>query len=165
MLNQLFYRGPSIDVLHQDYAKERRIDDQAFVKASGEVRIEAPVERVWALLSDVPGWPAWAPGVHDVQLDAGVTEDARFTWANGRSRMRSRFAVVDPCHELTWTGEAFGAGAVDRNVLEPTGDGATRVVTEESMAGPLLVLVYGSAKLKATKEAWLTSLKAAVETR
>ena len=45
MLKQLFYSGPSFEVLHEEYAKKGRIDEEAPVEASHEVRIEAPVER------------------------------------------------------------------------------------------------------------------------
>ena len=64
---------------------------------------------------------------------------------------------------LTWTGVSSGFKAVHRHLLEATGDGATRVRSEESMAGPLLVLFYGSAKLQAGIEAWLAGLKRAAE--
>jgi hypothetical protein len=79
--------------------------------------------------------------------------------------MKSRFAVVDPGREITWTDVSSGAKAVHRHLLEATGDGATRVRSEESMAGPLLVLVYGSAKLQAGMESWLNGLKATAERR
>ena len=132
MLKQLFYSGPSIEVLHEEYAKKGRIDEEAPVKASHEVRIEAPVEQVWELLSDVPGWGTWYPDVHDVHLDSGVKADARFTWTNGKARIKS------------------------------TGDGATRVPSEESMAGPLF---YNSAKLQTGLKKWLSALKPAAEER
>ena len=48
---------------------------------------------------------------------------------------------------------------------EATGDAATRVRCEESMAGPLLVLFYSSAKLQTGMEQWLTALKTAAEQR
>ena len=164
MLKQLFYSGPSIEALHEEYAKKGRIDEEAPVKASHEVRIEAAVERVWELLSDVPSWGTWYPDVHDVHLDSGVKADARFTWTNGKARIKSTFAVVDSEREITWTGVSSGAKAVDRYVLEPIDDGgATRVFCEESMAGPLLVLFFDSAKLKTGMEAWLSALKMAAE--
>ena len=100
----------------------------------------------------------------DVQLDGPVAVDTRFTWANGRSRMKSRFAVVEPGREITWTGVSSGFKAVHRHLLEGTSD-STRVRSEESMAGPLLVLLYSSAKLQAGIEAWLTGLKTAAEQR
>lgn len=165
MLRQLFYSGPSIEVLHEEYAKGGRIDGNAPIRASRELRIEAPVDRVWELLADVPAWHTWDAGVHDVHLDSTVAADARCTWANGRARMKSRFAVVDPGRELTWTGTSAGAKAVDRHVLRATDDGATRVYTQESMAGPLLVLFYSSAKLQTGMEQWLAALKTAAERR
>jgi hypothetical protein len=55
MVEQLFYGGPSIGVLHEEYAKKGRIDEKAPITAAYEVRIEAPVERVWELLSNPPG--------------------------------------------------------------------------------------------------------------
>jgi hypothetical protein len=165
MLEQLFYSGPSIEVLHEEYAKKGHIDGNAPVRASREIRIEAPVERVWELLVNVPAWPTWDSGIHDVHLDSTVAADARFTWVNGRARIRSRFAVVDPGRELTWTGISSGAKAVDRHVLEATDGAVTRVRCEESMAGPLLVLFYNSAKLRTGMEQWLTALKTAAEKR
>ena len=163
MLNGLFYSGPSIETLHEEYAKKGRIDEEAPVKASREVHIEAPVERVWGLLSDPRGWGTWYPDIHDVRLNPRVEADARFDWANGKAHMRSRFAVVEAEREITWTGVAYGAKAVHRHVLEPTDGGATRVFSEESMAGPLLVLFYNSAKLGAEMEEWLSALNSVTE--
>jgi uncharacterized protein YndB with AHSA1/START domain len=165
MLKQLFYSGPSIEVLQEEYAKKGHIDGKAAVKASHEVRIEAPVERVWELLSDVPRWETWNPDIHDVHLDSGVKTDARFTWMNGKARIKSRFAVVDTGREITWTGVSSGVKAVHRHMLESTDDGATRVFSEESMAGPLFVLFYNSAKLQTDLKKWLSALKTAAEER
>lgn len=165
MLNRLFYGGPSIGVLHEEYAKKGRIDAEAPGKAFHEVLIEAPIERVWGLLSDVPRWGDWESDVHDVRLDSAVAVDARFVWKNGKVRIRSTFAVVDAGRELTWTGVSSGAKAVHRHVLEPTDRGATRVFSEESMAGPLLVLFFDGAKLRTGMEKWLTALKTATEGR
>jgi uncharacterized protein YndB with AHSA1/START domain len=164
-MNQLLYRGPSIEVLHEQYAKREHIDTRAPVSAAYEVEIDAPVQRVWDLLANPLAWPDFAPEVHDVDLDGPVAADTRFTWANGRSRMKSRFAVVDRDREITWTGVSSGFKAVHRHLLEATGPGSTRVRSEESMAGPLLPLFFGSAKLQAGMETWLDGLKAAAERR
>jgi len=94
-----------------------------------------------------------------------VKADARFTWTNGKARIKSTFAVVDAEREITWTGVSSGAKAIDRYVLEPIDEGTTRVYCEESMAGPLLVLFFDSAKLKAGMEEWLSALKTAAEAR
>jgi uncharacterized protein YndB with AHSA1/START domain len=162
-MHQLLYRGPAIEALHQQYAKQGRIDQRAPVTTTYEVHINAPLQRVWDLLASPSGWPGFAPHIHDVHLDAPVTADTRFTWVNGRTRITSRFAVVDPGRELTWTGVSSGFKVVHRHLLQATSDTATRVRCEESMAGPLLVLFYNSAKLQADLKTWLIALKTAAE--
>ncbi|MCX5206179.1 SRPBCC family protein [Streptomyces sp. NBC_00237] len=166
MLKRLLYRGPSMEVLHEEYAKKGRLDERAPLSGAYEIRIEAPLERVWTLLSEPANWPSIDPAIHGVTVESssgGAEVDARFTWVNGRNRIRSRFAVIDPGKELVWTGLAAGAKAVHRHVLEATDDGATLVRTEESMGGPLLVLFFSDAKLHRVLEKWLKGLKKAAE--
>lgn len=159
MASRLLYRGPSIDVLHEEYAKKGRLDDQAPITGHFTVRIEAPVERVWRLLSDPSTWASLDPGINDVRLEGPVAVDTRFTWKKGGARMRSRFAVVDPRREITWTGRAAGANAVHRHLLRELEDGATEVRTEESMGGPLFILIFDNTKLRTVLKEWLTGLK------
>ncbi|MFI6603559.1 SRPBCC family protein [Nonomuraea sp. NPDC050536] len=163
MFDRLLYRGPSLEVLHEEYAKKGRLDERAPLIAVHEIRIEAPVERVWKLLSDPAGWGLLDPAIRDIRLDSTVAVDAGFTWKNGMARIKSRFAVIQPRREITWTGVSAGAHAVHRHLLEETADGATQVRTEESMGGPLLVLFFNNAKLQATLEKWLAGLKRAAE--
>jgi hypothetical protein len=54
MLKQLFYRGPSINVLHEEYAKKGRIDARAPVGAARDIRIEAPAGKVGSCGSTSP---------------------------------------------------------------------------------------------------------------
>lgn len=163
MASRLLYRGPSIDVLHEEYAKKGRLDEHAPIKGEFTVRIEAPAEQVWRLLSDPATWTTLDPGIRDVRLEGPVAVDTRFTWKKGGARMKSRFAVVDPGREITWTGRAAGANAVHRHLLQATADGATEVRTEESMAGPLFILVFNEAKLRTVLTTWLTGLKTVAE--
>ena len=162
-LKRLFYGGPSIGVLHEEYTKRGHIDERAPVKSSGEIRIGAPVELVWELLTDLRGWEGWAPGVHDVRLYSAVAVDARFSWSMGRTRIKSVIAKVEPGRELTWTGAALWTKAVDRHVLESTEDGATRLYVEESLAGALVPLLFSRAKLEVQHQRWLAALKAVAE--
>ena len=163
MTSKLWYRGPSIDSLHEDYAKHGRIDERAAVHTSRTVDIDAPVATVWQLLSEPAAWPTWAPGIHDVEIEAPTAVDTRFVWSSGRSRMRSRFAVVEPGREITWTGVSSGAKAVHRHVLESPTPDTTHVACDESMAGTMLGLFYDSDKMQTTIDAWLSALKFAAE--
>jgi ligand-binding SRPBCC domain-containing protein len=155
---------PTIDRLHEDYAAQRRIDPSAPVTARRELVVDAPVEQVWALLADPRGWHDVDPKIHAVELDGDVAAGTRFTWRNGPVRLRSRFAVVDPLHELTWTGTALGTRAVHRHVFTATTDGRTQLVTEESMDGLAAKLFFSSKKLGHDLEAWLTAIAKAAAT-
>ncbi|MGW6912880.1 SRPBCC family protein [Kitasatospora sp. NPDC054939] len=165
MFREMRYRGPSLDELHENYAKQHRIDEAAPIRSAHEVVVDAPAERVWALLADPAGWSAFDPAIRDVRIagDGTVAVDTRFTWVNGRTAIASRFAVVEPLREIIWTGSAMGSRAVHRHLITTRDDGATLVRTEESMAGTLLGLFYDSAKLHAELTRWLDSIKTAAE--
>jgi hypothetical protein len=59
----------------------------------------------------------------------------------------------------------YSGPSIDVLHEEYANDAATRVRSEESMAGPLLVLFYNSAKLRTGMEQWLTALKTVAEKR
>jgi uncharacterized protein YndB with AHSA1/START domain len=110
-MSTLWYAGPPLRVLHEEYAKNGRIDHQAPVTATEEVVIRAPRERVWQLLASPLGWAEVDPGIRGVRLHGPVAAGTAFTWVNGRARMKSRFAVVDPGRELSWTG-TYATGSI-----------------------------------------------------
>lgn len=142
------YRGPSLAALHEEYAKRHRIDVAAPVTGRAEVVIEAPTKVIWGNLADVADWPHHLePNVRNIQLPRGVMVDAEFSRTIKGTRLRARFAVVDPGRELAWTGTSLGIKVVHRFVLEPDGLIRTRVLVEESMAGPPVIVLINSAKL------------------
>lgn len=155
---------PNLATLHEEYALHGRIDETAPVTNSSSVLIDAAPDRVWDVLADLRGWEAWAPGFKLRALDA-VEPNREFRWSQNGTPLRSRFAVVKPCRELSWTGSLLGLyRAVDRMVLAPEGRG-TRVTLQESLDGPLAGLIYPSRKLRDGHEARLSALKSHVETR
>ncbi|MFF3838323.1 SRPBCC family protein [Streptomyces sp. NPDC001930] len=133
------------------------------MRGAVETHIDAPVEKVWELLSGVDRWASWNPAITEVTLASDVRVDARFTWVSHRARMRSQFAVVDPLSELTWTGVSMGIKGIHRNLLQELPDGRVLARTEESMASPFLRLIFSERKLHATLSEQLTRLKEAAE--
>lgn len=155
----LLYTGPKLDTLHDEYALRGRIDESAQLTNASSVVIDRPAGEVWDVLADLRGWEGWDPGFKLRSLDA-VEPGREFRWAQSGTPLRSRFAVVDPGRELSWTGVFLGVyKAVDRMVLTTEGTG-TRVTVQESLAGPFLTLFYSERKLRAGHEARLAALKA-----
>ncbi|MFI0353321.1 SRPBCC family protein [Actinomadura sp. 9N407] len=160
---KIFYAGPSLERLHEEYAKKGLLDENAPVKSSSSAVVNAPIGKVWKLLADMASWPDWRSDAHVVELGE-MKPDATFRWKIRGSAIKSTFAVVEPERELTWTGVAMGMmKAIDRMTLSETADGQTLVTVEESMSGPLLTLFYSSAKLRKGHEDLLRMLKTAAE--
>ncbi|MGI8331564.1 SRPBCC family protein [Actinomadura scrupuli] len=160
---KLFYTGPPIGTLHENYAKKGLLDEDAPVRSSSSAVVDAPVGRVWTLLSDLRNWPSWRSDARILEL--GETKpDAPFRWKIRGSVIRSTFAVVEPERELSWTGTAMGGvKAIDRLLLSGTAEGRTRVTIEESMSGPLLTLFYSTGRLRRGHVDVLRMLKTAAE--
>ncbi|MET8340381.1 SRPBCC domain-containing protein [Streptosporangium canum] len=156
-MSKLFYRGPSLPTLHADYAARHRIDTGAPVTSESSVIIDATPAQVWEVMADLRNWPAWAPGYEVLELDE-MAPGAEFRWRLGGVRIKSRFAVVAPDRELTWSGVVFGYKAVDQQVLEALPGGRTRVTMRESLAGPLVSLFFGVDKLRAGHDRYLAAL-------
>jgi hypothetical protein len=163
MMRQILYSGPSLERLHEKYAKKGQIDEKAPIKTFSNVYIDAPVERVWELLVNLPSWPTIDPAFRDVRLESDVTVDARFHFVLNNFPIHAKFAIVNPNRELTWTGVSLWFKAVDRHVLEPTPDGGTRHYLAESFAGVLASLFISSDQLKKQHQKWLLAFKQAAE--
>lgn len=153
---------PNLATLHDEYALHGHIDEDAPVVSASSVLIDASPDRIWGVLADLRAWEGWATDFRLRALDA-VEPGREFRWAQKGVPLRSRFAVVAPGRELSWTGSMLGLyRAIDRMVLTRE-DGRTRVTLEESLDGPLVRLVYGEDKLRAGHEARLSALKDHIE--
>jgi uncharacterized protein YndB with AHSA1/START domain len=72
-----------------------------------EESVQAPVsrERVWALWTDVSGWPDWNPGVVRAELDGPLAEGATGT-VRGAGGPASRLTVLEVQPERRFVTEA-----------------------------------------------------------
>jgi hypothetical protein len=163
MLKKLFYVGPSWDALHEEYAKKSRVDLNAPVQANGEIVIAAPPLEVWSTLSDVTNWPAIRSDVHDVKGNGPAAPGAVFTWASNKHRLTSRFGVVEPGRELTWTTTAPGVKMAHWYGFEPVNASSTRIRCSESLAGPIVTFVIDDKRLEYQIRTWLEGIKALAE--
>jgi hypothetical protein len=143
-------------------ARNGNIQENAPVKASSEITINAKHDLVWALLTDVNSWPKWQKDISKAEMRGPFQPGTEFTWTSG-TQIRSRLALVQSPQALAWTGQAYKAKAIHVWTLEALPNGQTLVRTKESMDGFMLTVFYSSKKLKESQERWLSSLKAAAE--
>lgn len=132
--------------------------------AGHHIHIEAPPEKVWALISDIDHWSSWQPDIPTAKLLGPLAPGSRFRWNSGGTGVSSTLEEVDQPHRLGWTGRAMGAKARHVWALRPEGSGTT-VTTEESFEGLVVVLLKGRMQrlLDDSLQKWLAALKKAAE--
>jgi len=131
-----------------------------------EIIIEAPVETVWGVLSDLDGWPSWNKGVSKIHVSGPVRAGTSFEWMAGGAKIKSRLEEVTAPKKIAWSGKMFGIRAIHVWELEGQAYG-TKVHTEESFEGPVARLFRGFARrtLARALDQSTQALKAEAESR
>jgi uncharacterized protein YndB with AHSA1/START domain len=94
-------------------------------------------ERVWALWTDISGWPSWNPGVGYAELDGPVTEGATGTVHGvGGPTSTLKILAIEPERRLvTEASERFMRLRFEHE-LSDAGDGRLRITHRVRMTGP-----------------------------
>lgn len=149
--------GPS----NQDLASlagRGAIQQDAPIKATSTIIIDAPRERVWHILVTVSRWPRWQPDISKVTGVSTLASDTTFTWQTGGTIIHSRVELFSPPSAVSWTGHAETARAIHVFVLTPLSPNRTKVESRESMDGFLITWFYNSAALQKSEDTLLRNL-------
>jgi uncharacterized protein YndB with AHSA1/START domain len=144
-------------------AKNGTIQESAPVKADAGILIDAPLPKVWQLISDIDRWPTWQPDITKAALQGPLAADSKFSWNGGGTAVESTLMLVKPLKAISWTGRAMGLKAIHVWTLTPEPGGRVLVRTRESMDGFPITLLYPSSKLQESDVHWLARLKQAAE--
>jgi uncharacterized membrane protein len=140
------------------------IDTSAPVVARHDVNIDAPLNTIWRLHTDVNNWPKWQTDITSAHAEKRFAPGASFTWTSfGFTVTSTIFEVVEGSRVL-WGGTADGITGVHEWIFRETPEGV-QVVTNESFAGdPVAADAAGmQSMLDGSLSSWLQHLKAASE--
>lgn len=142
------------------------INGAAPVVSRAEIRVDADIETVWDVASDIDRWPSWNPAVKSASLSGPLAEGSRFRWKAGPGTITSTLLRVEKPRVIAWKGSTFGIDAIHVYRLEPR-DGGTVVGTEESWEGLVVRLLRSRMQkmLDAALDPGLRALKAESERR
>lgn len=113
-----------------------------------EIDINAPSERVWAVLTDFEAYPQWNPLFPQMQGEPVVGGSLRFRIQppDGRAMtMTSTVLAATPGRELRWRGTLPVPGLFTGEhsfLIEPRGEASSHLVHGERFSG-ILVPVFG----------------------
>jgi len=80
-------------------AGDGQIQENAAVKASSEITIQASPENVWHLLTDI-NWPKWQSTISAAKINGPLESGTAFVWTSGRTQIKSRIALACPVTQL-----------------------------------------------------------------
>src|SRR5262245_25176488 len=109
------------------------------IEVRNEAVIHASVQRVWALLTDVEGWPSWYRACRSVRVESAksVSSPVSFRWKAHPVVLRSTVVASEPPHTFGFVADARGLHAERTFTLRPTPDGrSTVIVSHETQVGP-----------------------------
>ena len=112
------------------------------VSAASE--IEAPPDRVWEILVDLPGYPAWNPFTSRVDSTLEPGAPVRMQVRMGPRRTIDQTEYVSRHEEGTricWGFQGALLSAERCQVVEPLGDARSRYSTVDVIHGPLAPIV------------------------
>lgn len=112
-----------------------------------EVEIEAPIERVWQVLTDFAAFPGWNPFIRRVkgEVRPGARLEVHLQPSGARGMtFRPTLLRAEPSQELRWLGRLWIPGLFDGEhifTLEPQGADRVRFVQREIFTGLLVPLL------------------------
>jgi uncharacterized membrane protein len=112
------------------------------------IHIDAPVELIWRLTTDIDDWPAFMPTVQRLErLDDGplrVGSTARLKQP-GQSAAVWTVTRLEPMREFTWETRRLGVRMTGRHLLERAGAGTrnTLVLETEGPAAGVFTALFG----------------------
>jgi len=98
----------------------------------------ASPEAVWAVITDVDGWPSWNPGYAEAHLDGPVAVGTSGT-IQLPTGMRRGFSLFEatPLSAFVIGGKVPGATQRFIHRIEPLANGGSRVTMAATLEGPL----------------------------
>ncbi len=107
------------------------------------IEIEAPVDQVWSVMSDVERWHEWTASIKSVKL-----LDSSGLVPGGRARIRQpgfpaaiwRVVTIVPGRKFVWESVGPGLRSIGIHTVEPLANGRSRAILRLENHGPLSFL-------------------------
>ena len=143
----------------------------AEIKAEKTIEINAPADKLWKLMQDIPAWPKWFPSLKAAGAVSGqpMAKGSVLYFKLGLvgPAMKMQVTVTEsvPNQRVTWAGGMLGVTGVHSFDFQAQGN-QTKVISRETLQGPMvgfLKILFGDDDLGKLHQDWITALKAEAE--
>jgi uncharacterized protein YndB with AHSA1/START domain len=140
------------------------INRNAPVVVELDITVNAPLETVWNLHTDIDAWSKWNADITRAHLRGELRAGTVFDWETAGLAITSTVAEVSPMGRIAWGGPAHSIDGIHVWTFEATEAGVV-VRTRESWDGePVLADPAGMhAALEGSLRTWLDELKSVAE--
>lgn len=143
-------------------AKEGKINENASIRDQHSIIINAPIEEVWEILTNLKEWPSWYSNVKRMEVDDMIEEGTQFKWTLGRVKSISQIQRLARPNTFSWTGKSKWVKRIYVWNLEAD-ENQTIVTVSSSLQGTFTVLVENHQKVYTQLINWLECLKSKSE--
>lgn len=150
----------STSLFAQNNSTMKSINNNAPVKCSKTIIINANSEKVWAVITNINNWAAWQTDISSPRLNGALGTNTTFDWKTGGAKIHSTLHTVEAFKHFGWTGKTMGMFAIHNWTLTEV-NGQTTVQVDESMEGFLTKLFKKTfnKNLEKGMQHWLDLLK------
>ena len=117
--------------------------DKKPVSASSEMTINAPIQKVWKIQTDLAHWRDWNADIEKMEVKGEIGKGTVFIWRAGGITIDSTITEYKPNRIIAWKGKTIGIDAYHVWRFDDKGD-KTHVYTEETFTGILPWLLPGT---------------------
>ena len=143
-------------------AKEGKINKNANIKDEHSIIINAPIDKVWEILSDIKKWPEWYSIIKQIDIEDKVKVETKFKWNFNGMKFNAQIHTATKPSTLAWTGKSSWIKSI--HVWQFEGDENQTIASlSNSLQGTFTILINKHQKVHNDLIGWLESLKAKAE--
>ena len=82
------------------------IDENAPVITRDEILIDAPLESIWNLHTDISSWSEWQPDIDSSTIEGPLAVGTVFHWQTYGLSLKFTIQEIDAPRRIVWSGSA-----------------------------------------------------------
>ena len=154
----LFFGCAPNEQVVKKQAENKQMIKNAPIEAMKYIVINAPIQKIWKIATDVDDWPNWYDYLNGSRISGKFEVGGKIEYG-GFFKHRLTICVVEPPKTVVLYGTYMGFQGITLWQMDKLSESQTRVMFKESSDGGLLSILYSNSQLEKHLIRWLAKLK------